>query len=212
MKVVVGLGNPGPEYVMTRHNAGVEFVDAMAEMMKGNSTSLQLSPNLGERATSSYGWRRKKDIMVAEFPDMILVKSANVFMNESGRMIRDLQYLNVIPTEQSERRDPLGSNELRDSSAKLGMTSFFIAHDDLDIRLGEYKIQFGKGPKEHGGINSVEEVLGTKEFWRVRIGIDNRPSFAEATEGEKYVLQKFSMEEKEVLDKVVERIMGEIIK
>src|SRR5581483_8916628 len=50
----------------------------------------------------------------------------------------------------------------------------YIIHDDLDIPIGEYKIQMGKGPKEHNGLISVEEELGTRDFGRIRIGIENR--------------------------------------
>ena len=39
-----------------------------------------------------------------------------------------------------------------------------VVHDDLDIRLVEYKIQKGVGPKVHNGLTSVEERLGTKDF------------------------------------------------
>ena len=97
-------------------------------------------------------------------PDLVLVKTKDIFMNESGRLLQGL---------------PEGE--------------LYVAHDDLDLKLGEYKIQFGKGPKDHNGVESVENALGTKDFWRIRIGIDNR---ATPVEGETYVLQKFAPEEK----------------
>jgi len=82
-------------------------------------------------------------------------------------------------------------------------TDLYIVHDDLDIKLGEYKIQKGKGPKVHKGINSIEKALGTDDFWRVRVGVDNRDS-NNRTPGEQYVLQDFTSEEKEILDKVLD--------
>ncbi len=56
----------------------------------------------------------------------------------------------------------------------LKKENIFVIHDDLDIKLGEYKIQFGKGPKDHNGLVSIYEKLGTKKFWHVRVGIENR--------------------------------------
>jgi peptidyl-tRNA hydrolase, PTH1 family len=164
MKVIVGLGNPGPQYAMTRHNAGMMLVDRISQILQ-----------------SDYGWRREKDIMIYKTPGLWLVKSAGVFMNESGRMIRSLQIKDY---------------------------ELWLAHDDLDIKLGEYKIQKGVGPKVHGGVNSVENAAGSVDFWRVRIGIDNR---TRPMDGEEYVLQKFTPEELEVLDGVLEKISHEII-
>lgn len=171
MKIIIGLGNPGPEYTGTRHNSGQMLTDRIFDFQ----TAIY---------KDTYGWRRKKDLMVAEFPGMILVKSAGIFMNESGRMISDIRYLG-------------------------GEKDLYVAHDDLDIALGEYKIQFGVGPKVHGGVNSIEQSLGTKEFWRIRIGADNRKTPAD---GEAYVLEKYSPEEKEILNGVLEDIVNEITK
>jgi peptidyl-tRNA hydrolase len=98
--------------------------------------------------------------------------------------------------------------------------------------LGEFKIDFGKGPKVHNGVNSVERVLGTKEFWRVRVGIDGRlrqipNSKFQMTNndqiqndqkpkpymsGERYVLSKFTAEEREVIGGVVEKVAEELLR
>jgi PTH1 family peptidyl-tRNA hydrolase len=75
---------------------------------------------------------------------------------------------------------------------------FVLFHDDLDIKLGEFKIQKGKSPKSHNGVKSVEEKLGTKDFWRVRIGIDNRDEDNKIP-GEEYVLKRFNKEEFEIM-------------
>lgn len=168
MKIILGLGNPGPDYKLTRHNCGVMLVDKIYELRFGND---------------EYGFRRNKDIFVYKTEDLILAKSANVFMNESGRMIHDLKYMNY------------------------DMKNLYLVHDDLDIKLGEYKIQFGRGPKEHGGVNSVEEAMGTDQFWRVRIGVENRNT---PISGEEYVLQRFPAEEKAVVDETMMRAMKEL--
>jgi len=169
MKIIVGLGNPGAEYALTRHNAGMLLVDKMADTLSGES---------------SYGWRKFYGIYVFKTPEVMLAKTGNYFMNQSGSLINDLRNL------------------------KYDFRDLYVAHDDLDLNLGDYKIQFGKGPKVHNGVNSVEEALGTKDFWRVRIGIDKRAGEQESSRtGEEYVLQKFTAEERETLEEVLEKIM-----
>jgi PTH1 family peptidyl-tRNA hydrolase len=119
----------------------------------------------------------------------LISKQSNVFMNDSGTAVKKLvdQY-------------------------SLDLNNLYIAHDDLDIKLGEYKIQFGRGPKDHNGIKDIEEKLGTSEFWRVRIGIDNRrPSSAKATDGKEYVLQDFNAEELKIIEGVMQKIANEEI-
>ncbi len=103
------------------------------------------------------------------------------FMNNSGRaVVKFIKYL------------------------KINTKDLIIVHDDLDLRLGEYKMQFGKGPKIHNGILSVEKELKSKAFWRLRIGVDNRES-ENRVNGEKYVLEDFKKEELLVIQQVFEK-------
>lgn len=91
------------------------------------------------------------------------------------------------------------------------LTDLYIVHDDLDISLGQFKIQFGKGPKDHNGIASIEDTLGTNEFWRVRVGIENRgKGEGRRVKGEEYVLEEFTEEEKGVIDGVIGEIVQEL--
>lgn len=94
---------------------------------------------------------------------------------------------------------------------KINTENLWVVHDDLDIRLGEFKIQKEKGPKDHKGLWSIEESIGTTDFWRVRVGVDNRDA-ENRIAGEEYVLQNFSDDEAEVLDKVVEKATNEVIR
>ncbi len=112
----------------------------------------------------------------------------DVFMNDSGKFV----------TEKT-------------NFFKISPDDLYIAHDDLDIPLGQYKIQLGVGPKVHNGVNNVEEVLGTKDFWRIRIGVDNRDS-QNRMPGEDYVLQDFTKDELEILKLVQDDIYAELKK
>ncbi len=124
-----------------------------------------------------------------KFLNNFQIKKTNVFMNDSGKFVKKAV-----------------------SGKRLAVSDLYIAHDDLDLKLGTYKIQLGKGPKCHYGVESVERELGTKEFWRIRIGIDNRPHFAKASRGEEYVLEDFTEEELAVLNKVFGEIYAELKK
>ncbi len=131
---------------------------------------------------SESGWSKKRGVLVAKTKQGVLVKSEGYFMNESGKMIQALGKEGWEPEQ------------------------LYVAHDDLDLPLGEFKIQFAKGPALHGGVNDIERVVG-KQFWRIRIGVDNRNPESRIS-GLEYVLQQFSEAELVVVDKT----MAEIIK
>jgi PTH1 family peptidyl-tRNA hydrolase len=83
----------------------------------------------------------------------------------------------------------------------------YVVHDDLDIELGKFKLSFGKGPKVHNGLKSIYDSLSTKDFWHVRIGIDNRLKTGFKGTGEEYVLENFRPEEKEIIKNVCQEII-----
>jgi len=147
MKLVVGLGNPGVKYALTRHNVGFLFIDYLVENHLIDKQIKTLKPD--------------------------------TFMNRSGlAVVKELQFYKLKPAD------------------------LIVIHDDLDLRLGEYKIQLGKGPKLHNGVESVEQSLGSKEFWRIRIGVDNRDP-EKRVSGEHYVLQPFTLAELTLLKQTV---------
>ena len=116
----------------------------------------------------------------------IVVKRSDKFMNHSGSFVL-AQY----------------------TKYHIQYSDLFVVHDDLDIPLGAFKIQFGKGPKVHNGLNDIYEKLGTSEFWHVRVGVDNRDPENRA-KGDEYVLQDFTEEEKLVLIGVIKQICNQL--
>jgi len=80
----------------------------------------------------------------------------------------------------------------------------FVAHDDLDIKFGKFKISFGRNSAGHKGVQSIIDQLKTNKFWRIRIGIANK-KLASARRAEKvpdFVLAKFTATEKKNLETV----------
>lgn len=95
---------------------------------------------------------------------------------------------------------------------KIDLKDLYIVHDDLDITIGNYKIQHGKGPQVHNGLRSIEEKLGSDQFWNVRVGVENREVRGnKGVPGVVYSLQDFRGEEKEIIIKVIEKITSELV-
>ena len=85
---------------------------------------------------------------------------------------------------------------------KIPDENIIIIYDDMDIEKGNIKIRKKGGPGSHNGMKSVIDVLNTDVFPRIRIGI-GRPMFKEMTIA--YVLEKISKEEREILDKAIDK-------
>ena len=90
---------------------------------------------------------------------------------------------------------------------KIDLENIIVIHDDLDIPIGEYKISKNKNSGGHKGVQSIIDYLGTKDFTRIRIGImtENKK-----TPTEKFVLERFSREEMEIVERVIEDVVKNI--
>jgi len=83
---------------------------------------------------------------------------------------------------------------------KMDSTQLLVIHDDLDMAPGRIKLVKGGGAGGHNGIKSIANILGTKDFYRLKIGI-GRPGQGEVHQDfpvEKYVLGNFSDEELDI--------------
>ena len=116
---------------------------------------------------------------------IILAKSQS-FMNESGRAVADLIKFYKVKPE-----------------------SILIVHDDIDILWGNYKFSFGRSSAGHKGVESVIKSLKTKNFWRLRIGI--QPAFAKKhIRADKVILKKFTPAETKILNQTIKKAIAEI--
>ena len=187
MKLLAGLGNPGEKYKKNRHNAGFMLINYIHK--KYGRFIIEENRRIGENFTDendgAEGWKKQDNsnvcTMRGEYNQFVLLKPRTC-MNDSGKAILAITKF-----------------------YKINPDKILIAHDDLDIKLGEFKIQRGKGPHIHKGILSIEKALKTEDFWRVRIGIDNRTAENRAP-GETYVLQNFTPEEERIIKDTFVRI------
>jgi PTH1 family peptidyl-tRNA hydrolase len=95
--------------------------------------------------------------------------------------------------------------------------NILIVYDDLDLNVGQIRLKQGGASAGHNGLNSIIEQLGSKEFWRLRIGIGKPENKDDVVS---YVLGKPSPEDKQsilecinsILDKINEFFNGDFSK
>lgn len=83
---------------------------------------------------------------------------------------------------------------------KINISDILVVVDDLDQKVGSYKLKSNSSSGGHNGLKNIEQNLGTKDYKRLKIGIDN---------GNKdniidYVLGKFNKEERTIINQVIE--------
>lgn len=128
LRLIVGLGNPGPEYAATRHNAGQWFVERLADKY-----GIRLSPDPKYHGLTGRGTVQDSDLR-------LLVPTT--YMNRSGQAVAALAtFFKVLPTEILVAHDELdlppgtvrlktggghgGHNGLRDIIPALGNQNGF---------------------------------------------------------------------------------------
>ncbi len=107
--------------------------------------------------------------------DVLLVKP-QTFMNASGRSVA--RFLKKEPVE---------------------IEDILVIYDDLDLPLGRIRIRPSGGAGGHRGMGSIIESIGSKDFPRIRIGIEKRGNAAD------HVLSRFSRDEKKVVPVALEQ-------
>lgn len=140
-KLVVGLGNPGPRYESTRHNAGFRVVDRIAQR-------------------AGVLFRSERDLEdfegPAEFEFALLTRAGECALLLKPRTFMNLSGAAVAPVLAWMEADP---------------TQLLVVYDDLDLPLGKLRIRPHGGPGTHNGMRSIVESLATDSFPRLRVGI-----------------------------------------
>ena len=147
MKLIVGLGNPGNEYVKTRHNAGFLLIDRLCEKL-----GLTLDKN---KCRALYG-------IYLHNGEKIIIAKPLTFMNLSGNAVSSLMHFyGIAPEDLIVVHDdldlPLGKLRLRSqgsSGGQKGMASIINA-------LGTSKINRMRiGISNDKNIDTKDYVLG----------------------------------------------------
>jgi len=181
--LAVGLGNPGPEYEGTRHNAGAAAVRLLARRHSGKLRA--------ERGAGA-------ELTVVRIDGKTLVLAVpQTYVNDSGLAVRALvrRYLGA---EEAQ-----GSGEAGRGRGRLVFApgSLVIVHDELDLDPGVVRVKLGGGTAGHNGLRSIQAHLHHLEFARVRIGVGKPPNPAS---GADYVLRRASRADRDLISVAVE--------
>jgi len=91
---------------------------------------------------------------------------------------------------------------------KAKSENILVIHDDIDILWGRYKFSFGRSSAGHQGVESIIKALKTKNFWRLRIGI--QPTVKRHTSADKIILKKFTPAEIKTLNQTIKKAISEL--
>jgi PTH1 family peptidyl-tRNA hydrolase len=166
VKVILGLGNPGREYALTRHNVGWWVLDHAA------------------REWDFSAWKPDGDALVASglvgTVKTRLVKP-QTFMNLSGAVLRP--YL----------RRPFWHPA----------SDLLVVVDDVALPLGRFRLRASGSSGGHNGLKSIEGVLQSRDYPRLRIGIEPADERRRSGSLSDFVLGTFGADERAC---IVERL------
>ncbi len=167
--LIVGLGNPGREYIGTRHNVGFMVVEALAEKLSvGFSTD-----RYGEKAEGRFKGK-----------PVILLKPST-YMNLSGKAVRFHLEKQGVDTK-----------------------NLIVVTDDIALPFGKCRLKPSGSDGGHNGLKSIQEILQTSVYPRLRVGIGN--DFPKGGQAD-YVLSPFAEEEQKNLGVVIENCVNGIV-
>jgi len=79
-----------------------------------------------------------------------------------------------------------------------------VAHDELDLPPGSIKLKLGGGTAGHNGLRDIAAVLGTPQFWRLRIGIGHPRTLQLQQQVGDFVLHAPRRDEQKAIDAAIE--------
>lgn len=83
---------------------------------------------------------------------------------------------------------------------KIPPAQVFVYHDELDLDAGKTRLKLGGGNAGHNGLKSMQQHMGTPDFWRVRLGIGH-PGDKERVHG--HVLSDFAKADQVWLERLI---------
>ena len=112
--------------------------------------------------------------------EKVMLAKPLTYMNLSGESIREfVNYYKIDPE-----------------------TELIVIYDDIDLEPGQIRIRKKGSAGGHNGIKSIIGQLGTQNFYRIKVGVGEKPKGWDLAD---YVLGHFSSQERELVDEAVKK-------
>jgi len=177
VRLLVGLGNPGPKYERTRHNIGFRVAEDAARKLGVLLDQTRWNAVLGQGRSGGGRDVEASGARPGANGTLVAVLLPQTYMNASGESV---------------------GHAARFWKVEAG--EIVVVHDDMDLEFGRVQVKVGGGDGGHNGLRSLQQHLGTADYARVRFGVGRPPP---AWEGADWVLSKFSSAEEEQLKSIV---------
>ena len=100
------------------------------------------------------------------------------YMNQSGQPVQQAARWYSVPPERT-----------------------IVAYDEIDLQPGDLRVKFGGGVNSHNGATDVDRALGTRDSYRLRLGIGRPPGRQPVRD---FVLKRFAPAERDEVDIALE--------
>lgn len=88
---------------------------------------------------------------------------------------------------------------------RIPAAQVLVVHDELDLPAGSVRLKRGGGHGGHNGLRSIDSLLGSNDYLRVRLGIGHPGSAADVTA---HVLGKPLADERVAIESAIEAVLG----
>jgi PTH1 family peptidyl-tRNA hydrolase len=176
-KLIVGLGNPGRQYLGTRHNVGFEVLDELATALGW----IAARADFDRQARADFGGLVLQGTVTLPggVQEKLLLLKPQTYMNLSGSCVQAAAAFHRMPPQ-----------------------ALMVVLDDLALPCGRLRLRAAGSAGGHNGLKDIERALGTQDYPRLRLGIDPPPP---QVPGRAYVLERFTAAQRPLVDAAVRR-------
>jgi PTH1 family peptidyl-tRNA hydrolase len=183
MKLIAGLGNPGAEYVGTRHNVGFAVIDALASRL--GLTSAGEFARVARKKFEGLALDGTVESSEAGGSEKVLLLQPMTYMNDSGRSVQAaLAFYRLTPAD------------------------LLVISDDVALPAGRIRLRADGSAGGHNGLADIERALAGDQYPRLRVGIDAPPVPGVQRD---YVLGRISQAQRPLIDQAIARAVDAVL-